>query len=249
MRFLRNSLLALVVTLGAVGCDSGTTDGWSPPATIPTTGPTVPSTPITADSDWVEALISDARQGGAADTSVLTSEQFGELDSELPNLACCIESVAGQFDAVNSAWGITPSIVKQFLSDWCYAGVSQSVGRLFATIPGADLRALPALNQTLSLIRRTCDYDPTKLDWTSGRFLNFTTGNQLSSSVRPVPAPPKRSSAMRATFTAICSGLNSGLTGWVAKRLRGGKGNFFLTIAMEAAFTFCPDAMDRVLPR
>ncbi|XVU28216.1 hypothetical protein ACQPZJ_14575 [Actinoplanes sp. CA-054009] len=100
-----------------------------------------------------------------------------------------------------------------------------------------------------SLIQRTCHYDPAKLDWTSGRFVAFTTGNSTSSVVRPIAAPPERSNAMRATFSAICGVLNEGLTGWIAKRVRAAKANFFVTIAMEAAFTFCPDAMDRVLPR
>ncbi|SNY39055.1 hypothetical protein [Paractinoplanes atraurantiacus] len=101
--------------------------------------------------------MADAQRGGSADTSVLTSAQFSELESELPSLACCIKSVAEQLDAINPAWGVTPSAIEQFLDDWCHVGVSHSVGRMFATIPGADLRALPALNQTLSLIQRTCD--------------------------------------------------------------------------------------------
>ncbi|MFF5075893.1 hypothetical protein ACFY36_02495 [Actinoplanes sp. NPDC000266] len=202
-----------------------------------------------ADTNWVNAFVADAQRGGSADTSVLSTAQFSELESDLPSLACCIKSVAHQLDAVNPVWGVTPSAIEQFLDDWCHVGVSHSVGRMFATIPGADLRALPALNQTLSLIQRTCRYDPAELDWTSGQFVAFTTGNSPSSAVRPVAAPPERSSAMQATFSAICGVLNDGLSGWIAKRVRAAKANFFVTIAMEAAFTFCPGAMDRVLPR
>jgi hypothetical protein len=246
MRSARIPLLfAMFALLLAAGCapEPPSSPSFTPPVRVP------PPATVTGESDWVDAFITDAKEGGTADMSVLSSDQLEQFDEELPTLACCIQSVARQLNAVNPAWGMTPGIIEQFLTDWCDIGVSHSVGRLFATIPGADLSALPALNQVISLIRRTCDYEPAQLDWTSARFLKFTTAHQTAVAPRPPAAPTQRSGAMRATFSAICGGLNKGLSGWLAHRVRSAKGNLFVTIALEAAFTFCPDVVDSIVPR
>ncbi|GLI01032.1 hypothetical protein [Phytohabitans aurantiacus] len=254
MRTPRTLLLIVVLTvLLAGGCSSDTPHEGSSPVVPRTAQGRLPTphqpVPDTSDAAWADALLADATRGGEADMSVLSSDQLRQFDVELPDLACCIQSVARQLTAVNPAWGVTPAAIEHFLSDWCNIGVRHSLGRLFATIPGADLSALPALNQLISLIRRTCRYQPAQLDWTSGQFLRFTAGNQTVATPRPPAPPAERSGALRATFSAICTGLNEGLTGWLAGRLRSAKGNVFVTIALEAAFTFCPSIIDRVVPR
>jgi hypothetical protein len=253
MRISRIRLLAvaLAVLTAATACSSGGSPDYSSPVVVPPTThaePAAPHRPV-SDEAWAAALVADAERGGTADMSVLSADQLRQFDAELPNLTCCIRSVATQLTAVNPAWGVTPAAIEHFLYDWCNVGVSHSVSRLFATIPGADLSALPALNQLMSLIRRTCHYQPAQLDWTSGQFLRFTASHQTAAAPRPPAAPAQRSGAMRATFTAICGGLNKGLTGWLAGRVRSVKGNLFVTIALEAAFTFCPSVIDRVVPR
>ena len=247
-------LIAVLAVLFAGGCSSDTQQEASPPVLVPRTTQGRPAAPHqgppdTSDAAWADALLADATRGGEADMSVLNSDQLRQFDAELPDLACCIQSVARQLNAVNPAWRVTPYAIEHFLSDWCHVGVRHSVGRLFATIPGADLSALPALNQLLSLIRRTCHYRPAQLDWTSGQFLQFTAGHQTTVTPRPPAPPAERSGALRATFGAICTGLHQGLTGWLAGKLRSAKGNVFVTIALEAAFTFCPSIIDRVVPR
>jgi len=255
MRIFRIPLLAAVVAvLATAACSSGASPDHSAPIPVPQPNQVEPATPPrsaagASDAAWADALIADAARGGTADMSVLSADQLRQFDAELPDLACCIRSVAAQLNAVNPAWGVTPAAIEHFLSDWCHVGVRHSVGRLFSTIPGADLGALPALNQLISLIRRTCRYQPAQLDWTSGQFLQFTASHQTAATPRPPAAPAQRSGAMRATFSAICGGLNKGLTGWLAGRLRSVKGNLFVTIALEAAFTSCPSVIDRVMPR
>jgi hypothetical protein len=196
---------------------------------------------------WLDRLMADARQGGPADTTILTQAQYGQLVTDLPSLACCIQSVAQQLNSINPAWRVTPAGIEQFLADWCYLDIRTAVSRMFATIPGADVRTLPTLNQLLSLIQRTCRFDPAKLDWTSQQLTTFAVNNSRRGiQYRPVP-PPERSNGMRSAYQVVCAGLQGGLSGWLAERVRGGKANFFVGLAIEAAFVFCPDIADQLL--
>jgi len=114
-----------------------------------------------------------------------------------------------------------------------------------ATIPGADVRTLSTLNQLLSLIQPTCRFDPAKLDWTSQQFTTFAWNNS-----RPGHSIPPDPAARALQRHAL--GLPSGLRGpaGCSERLAGPastrrQASFFVGLAIEAAFVFCPDIADQ----
>jgi len=152
-RYGRMAAAMIVIVLSVAGCglDSSPPDGPTvPDGAIDVPPPAIPNADPAAVA-WLDRLMADAQQGGSADTSILTQAQYGQLVTSLPPLACCIQSVAQQLNSINPARRVAPAGIQQFLTDWCYLDIRTAVGRMFATIPGADVRTLPVLNQLLSL--------------------------------------------------------------------------------------------------
>jgi hypothetical protein len=197
---------------------------------------------------WIQVLIQRAENGDRADASSLAAAQYAQLVGQLPSLACCLQSVAGQFRAINPGWPITPQDIEVFLRHWCTVDIVGVVKFLFSKVPGAGLNTLPIFNQILSWIQATCYFDPQKLDWTSQQFVNFTVWNQnqMRTTVRAPTADLRRSAAMQTIFQAVCGSMQHGLIGWVRRAVQGSRANFFVTVAIESAMSFCPDLLPQL---
>jgi hypothetical protein len=208
---------AIVVVLGITGCDGSSTT---------TTTSTTALTPLigTATSAQTET----------APTSGLSPYQYNRVLQALRNASTDSGRVANALNAVNPQWNVTAEQLDAFARTACFTGVHAAWDGLRPLIPGAQLSAMPALNQAILLVPQRCVItNQQALDILS----NLVTGYVLSNQPTPVAAipssapPAPSNSSSNALYNGICAALSSGLGYWTKSKVEGeGRGGILLAM-------------------
>lgn len=255
---MKRHLVFLTVLALLAGCDntgSGTDTAGSPPSKPTTLPPTTPTT----RPDWFTTLISSNSTASVSrvPTSSLSSNSFEELlDSLRANLTPARE-IAGELNAINPLWSVTAVNITQFASDWCTRSFGQATNTLLNLVPGAGVRALPPLNDAVRYISdsRTCTPRPEALDETYNLILDKVLRNTSVSRILELARSQSRSTTttvvsekyLSVAAKGVCAGLGGGFGFWVKENVHSKTGGLLLAIALPAALTFCPSALERVL--
>jgi hypothetical protein len=194
---------------------------------------------------WVDALISQAEQTGNANIASMDATEYHDLVARVPDLVCCIRQVVSYLLDIDPDWTVDQPTVEKYLHSWCSGDPEYAVDLILSSVPGAGLEALPALNQLIWLGIATCaDVDAGTAEWTSNQFVTFTYQNSRAiGSVGASPVDPQQISRMGYVYKAMCAATQKGLGRLVARALKLGRGSIWVSLALEAAMSGCPDAL------
>jgi hypothetical protein len=239
--------MAIAAIFALAGCGDDGGDEASTPTEEPTATET--ATPAPALDELLEEV--EANENTTTPATGLNEQQFNELLAELKAAATPSGRAASALRAVNSAWNVRAADLDEFARLACNVSIYQAFDLLRAVVPGAGLRALPGLNQTLLLVPTKCTITrPVVLE----RLNNLVVGWALDNEPDPVaaiPASPQTETTgddgpPDVLYTGTCAALDAGLgyATWVKARVQGGgKGGVALAIALAAGIAVCPDAL------
>jgi hypothetical protein len=222
----------VALTLG--GCDGDEDgDGGTDGAKI-TDKTTTHQTPPTAAEAFFESVASGSTQPSPSG-SLLDDRELAAL----VRTAQANRSIARELDGLGRFYDVTPADVAQIENIACSYGVRLAIHRVMAEIPGADLRALPAVNRLVTEIGFQCWAEkPAFIDSASSAMLRFLLANTRVLPARPLPEPTP---LMRNVYRAACGGFKLGLVQGI-KRLFGHRGPAYgLSLAVGSALTTCPE--------
>lgn len=238
-------LVVLVGLFALAGCgdDNGpiATSSVTPPETQPAYNP---------GAEFVQA----ASSSDSAEPGSEAPVEFDALLAEIQQESATQDSIAADLSSIDSSWTITGADVAEFVSTACSVDAQQAADGLLATIPGADLRAVPSLTQLLVLTVQDeqCGIpEPAVVDDLTNYLNQNLVANQRQrdATVEQIQAAtPKPSSVLSTIYAGICETAGEGVSGWVKKKFKsGGLGGFAFMLTMGAVVEVCPGFIESML--
>ena len=149
--------------------------------------------------------------------------------------------------------------------EWCSPHTRTAIQRLLYALPGADLRALPALTQLVQALRASCygrgEYSGYEIDYwtyvTSGSLMTLVRRSvrqqaQAASYAwqRPAPALPAMvSRSIRPGVSIACGAVNGFASSWLAKVALKGPWGWAALAGLSVAKAACPTLLNSAVKR
>jgi hypothetical protein len=235
-RFAFLAVLALI----AVGCGDGG-DGSNTEAGVTGGG---------AREAW-ETLFESVATTPAAEENptplVLSDPEFQDLLDSIIASVQRRQAIADRLNEVDPAWGVRAADIVDFVEAACNVNVGEAVGILESVIPGADLNALPAVNDAVSLVPQECEVtNPKFMDALYGEVFAFLWRNQPVGVPEPVETG-EPSLGLQLGYEVACDQGEERLVKWAKRKLRlGGRGGMALSVFVGAALIGCPERLDDI---
>jgi hypothetical protein len=160
-------LAVMAVIAGGCGPDSET-------ITVTGTDP--------AREAWETLFESVATTPAAEETPtplVLSDPEVQDLMDSIIASVARRQAIADGLNQVNPAWRVGAADIAEFVDAACNVNVGEGLRVLEPVIPGADLTALPAVNEAVSRVPEECEVqNPEFMDALYGEFFAFLWRNQ-----------------------------------------------------------------------
>jgi hypothetical protein len=188
-------------------------------------------------------------------------DQLGETQGESatavdallddPEMQAIVESVrvrrsiAEELTRLGLLYDVSAADVEDIEALACNTGVDATMQRIADEVPGADLRALAALNRMTSQVVMECPVGPEDaayMDDLSGRIFSY-----LASHTQTIEAaPPEPTKQMQLVYKAGCAAVKQGLKQVIVRMLEipKGQGRYGLSLALGSVLTTCPEQLD-----
>jgi hypothetical protein len=190
----------------------------------------------------------------AAEPSADAPDEFDALLAEIEQVSATQDAIASDLSSIDPNWAITGNDIAEFISTACGVSAGQAADTLFATIPGADLRAVPSLTQLLVLTvedEQCGTPDPAVVDGLTNYLNQQLVANQKqhdATIAQVQTATPKPTGVLSTIYTGICEGVGEGVSTWVKKKFKsGGLGGIAFMLTMGAAVDACPGFLKSVI--
>jgi hypothetical protein len=218
----------------------------------------------------VAALTAAVVCGGAATASAEATRQQATSASGMPDVTEAWSSpgavwIARQLRQVNPRWGLVASDVDTLANEWCSPYTPTAIQRLLFALPGADLRALPALSQLVQALRASCyyrgQYSGQEIDYwtfvTAENLMTFLRTNvqrqaraERSLWRRPAPVlPAKVAQGIRLAVPTACRAVSSIASSWMTKVALRGVFGWTALAGLSVAKAACPAALNSAISR
>jgi hypothetical protein len=258
-------VLMATIPLVLVGCTSGgedrTTGGY--PTSYNLADETAPaddeqdaSAQDTSAQDTVGSLIETAASSNVSEPGAgQAAGDYGQLFEALQQYSVAVNTTAAQLRRIEpSRWAaLSGADIDEFVSDACLQSGTGAAQVLLEKIPGADLRAAPALTQAMVLTvqdPRCGEGDPVVVDQVSNYLNSQLIANQqrADASVAAQSAgAPRAPGFLSKIFGFTCEAAGEGVRGWMERKVKaGGAGGFALTLVLGAGIQVCPDVLESV---
>jgi hypothetical protein len=236
-----------VVALIAVGCDgddeSDTDTGFADSGII------TESSDEAARAAWETLFASVATTPPAEESPtplVLSDPEVQDLVDSIIASVQRRQAIADGLNEVNPAWGVTAADIVDFVEAACVDS-EEGARALESVIPGADLTALPAANEAVSLVPEECEVtNPEFMDALYGGVSAFLVRNQPVGVPDPVDIG-EPSLGLQLGYEVACEQGEERLVKWAKRKLRlGGRGGMALSVFVGAALTGCTGWLDEL---
>jgi hypothetical protein len=173
--------------------------------------------------------------------------------------------IARQLRQVNPGWGIAAADLDALAREWCSPYTRTAIQRLVLALPGADLRALPALSQLVQALRASCyasgQYAGHEIDYwthvTAGNLMTLVRINvqrqtQTARYAWKRPAPPLPAKVSRAIQPAVpiaCRAVGGIASSWLAKATLKGPVGWAALAGLSVAKAACPAVLNSAIAR
>jgi hypothetical protein len=157
------------------------------------------------------------------------------------------QAIADRLNEVNPAWGVRAADIAKFVDAACNVNDQEGVRVLGSVIPGADLTALPAVNEAVSLVPEECEVtNPEFMDGLYGGFFGLLLRNQPLGVPDPVDTGDP-SLGLQLGYEVACDQAEERLAKWAKRKLRfGNRGGMALSVFVGAALTGCTEWLDEI---